>query len=149
MISSFFSDDLLRAYPPLTKSFPQTLQMSVLRLNLLSNEQAVGGPAIAASRSQGHQSHWSAFKYLSGTSVLDSSFAGVSGFVVLEEVVSAIWICFERNRKLACVGCLFYLLLFIVPAFYLLFRYRLENKLSYLSFRYRSSSHFTYRFTYR
>ena len=41
MISSFDSDDLLRAYPPLKKSFPQTLQMTMLRLNLLPNEQAV------------------------------------------------------------------------------------------------------------
>ena len=55
--------------------------MPVLSLNPKDQvvEQVVGSPAIAVSRSQGHQSHWSAFEPLLGTSVLDRSFAGVSG----------------------------------------------------------------------
>ena len=52
-------------------------------------KQVVGSPKFAVSRSQGHQSHWSVFEPLLGTSVLDCSFAGVSGLVVAEEVASA------------------------------------------------------------
>jgi len=65
---SFYFDDRLRAYPPPRKSFPQTLQMPVQRLNLLQEVQAAGIQPFAASRSRGHQPHWSALEPLLGIS---------------------------------------------------------------------------------
>ena len=134
--------------------------MSVLRLNLLSNEQAVGGPAFAACRSQGPQSHWSAFEPLLGTSVLNNSSAGVSGLVVVSEkrcksnrssrdrlsYLNLFW----KESKIG-MRWVFILLIIIYSSSILLTisSSLLENKFSYLSFRYRSSNHFTYRFTYR
>ena len=68
--------------------------MPVLSLNHMPKEQlleqVVGSPAIAVSRSQGDQPHWCAFEPLLGTSILNRSFAGVSGLVVVEEVASAV-----------------------------------------------------------
>ena len=77
--------------PATEKNLSETLQMPILSLNHIPKEQVVeqvvSSPATAVSRSQGHQTHWPAFEPLLGTSVLDSSFEGVSGFVVVEEVV--------------------------------------------------------------
>ena len=93
MISSCYSDDLQRAYLPTENILSERLQMLVLSLNHMPKEQVVeqvvGSPAFAVSRSQGHQSHWSAFEPLSGTSVYTQQFICRSQWIgsrVREEV---------------------------------------------------------------
>ena len=84
MISSFDFDDLL-SITATEKILSNNASDADAEAKSYAKWASSGGSAFAACRSQGHQSHWSAFEPLSGTSVLNNSSAGVSGLVDVSE----------------------------------------------------------------